>query len=428
MHENTGSQRDAASTIFNLPNYRVIDATDLPDGDRRVVITSTVTPGCPVCGVLATKVHSRRSQRVRDVPVAGATVVMWAKRRWFCLEPGCDRGTFWEATVQIPRYARSTTRLRDQVVSAVITSGRAASEVARAHGVSWWLVQAALAAAAVVLTDVEATRVRRLGIDEHRYRSVHWFRTDQGSWRRFEPWMTTLVDLDTGQVLGIVDGRDSAAVGDWLSQRSERWRERIEIVAIDPSAAFRKALRTWLPRAAVSVDKFHLVKLGNDMVTTVRQRLARTHRGRRGRKDDPAWAYRMLLLRGGDTLTPRAWERLETVFRTDDPTDELSAAWGIKEQLRRLLATDTLAQAWQERMRMGYFAQIANMPETTKLYDTVVTWWDAIEVLIVTGATTAKVEAANTGIKNIKRTGRGFRNPENYRMRILLTSAARTVA
>lgn len=428
MHENTGSQRDAASTIFNLPNYRVIDATDLPDGDRRVVITSTVTPGCPVCGVLATKVHSRRSQRVRDVPVAGATVVMWAKRRWFCLEPGCDRGTFWEATVQIPRYARSTTRLRHQVVSAVITSGRAASEVARAHGVSWWLVQAALAAAAVVLTDVEATRVRRLGIDEHRYRSVRWFRTDQGSWRRFEPWMTTLVDLDTGQVLGIVDGRDSAAVGDWLSQRSERWRERIEIVAIDPSAAFRKALRTWLPRAAVSVDKFHLVKLGNDMVTTVRQRLARTHRGRRGRKDDPAWAHRMLLLRGGNTLTPRAWERLETVFRTDDPTDELSAAWGIKEQLRRLLATDTLAQAWQERMRMGYFAQIANMPETTKLYDTVVTWWDAIEVLIVTGATTAKVEAANTGIKNIKRTGRGFRNPENYRMRILLTSAARTVA
>uniref|UniRef100_UPI0035CCCB07 transposase n=1 Tax=Dermabacter hominis TaxID=36740 RepID=UPI0035CCCB07 len=40
----------------------------------------------------------------------------------------------------------------------------------------------------------------------------------------------------------------------------------------------------------------------------------------------------------------------------------------------------------------------------------------------------AAVEAANTGTRNIKRTGRGFRNPENYRMRILLTSAAKTVA
>ena len=413
MHESTGSQRDAASTIFNLPNYRVIDAVDLPDGGRRVVIASTVPPGCPSCGVLATKVHSRRSQQVRDVPVAGAAVVVWAKRRWFCLEPACARGTFAEATEQIPRYARSTTRLRDQVVSAVIRSGRAASEVARAHGVSWWLVQAALSAAAVVLPDVDDVRVRRLGVDEHRYRSVRWFRTDEGAWRRFEPWMTTLVDLATGQVLGIVDGRDSRAVGDWLAQRSEQWRERIEIVAIDPSAAFRKALRTWLPRAAVSVDKFHLVKLGNDMVTTVRQRLARTHRGRRGRKDDPAWAHRMLLLRGGDTLTPRAWERLERVFRTDDPTDELSASWGIRSSSDA--CWPPTPRPGLERMRMGYFVQIANMPEATKLYDTVVTWWDAIEVLIVTGATTAKVEAGNTGIKNIKRTGRGFRNAENYR-------------
>ena len=69
MHENTGSQRDAASTIFNLPDYHVIEAIDLPDGGRRVVIASTVPPGCPSCGVLATKVHSRRSQHVRDVPV-----------------------------------------------------------------------------------------------------------------------------------------------------------------------------------------------------------------------------------------------------------------------------------------------------------------------------------------------------------------------
>jgi len=34
----------------------------------------------------------------------------------------------------------------------------------------------------------------------------------------------------------------------------------------------------------------------------------------------------------------------------------------------------------------------------------------------------------DTGIKNIKRTGRGFRNEHNYRTRILLTSAARTAA
>lgn len=42
--------------------------------------------------------------------------------------------------------------------------------------------------------------------------------------------------------------------------------------------------------------------------------------------------------------------------------------------------------------------------------------------------TNARTEAANTAIKNIKRTGRGFRNEDNYRTRILLASAAKTAA
>ncbi|WKV15915.1 transposase [Janibacter limosus] len=160
----------------------------------------------------------------------------------------------------------------------------------------------------------------------------------------------------------------------------------------------------------------------------MRQRPARQQHERRGRKNDPAWAHRLLLLRGADTLSERARARLDRVFATDDPTDELSAAWAIKEQLRRLLTVDSLADAREERMRPGYYVMVADMPETTALYETVVAWWDAIEVLVVTGATTAKVEAANTGIKQIKRTGRGFRNPQNYRTRILLTSAARSAA
>jgi hypothetical protein len=41
--------------------------------------------------------------------------------------------------------------------------------------------------------------------------------------------MSTIVNADCGQVLGVVDGRDSAAVGGWLHARSQVWRDRIEI-------------------------------------------------------------------------------------------------------------------------------------------------------------------------------------------------------
>ncbi|MEE6273325.1 transposase family protein [Georgenia sp. MJ206] len=52
--------------------------------------------------MITTRVHSRRRQRVRNIPVGGAVEVVWAKRRWFCDEPACARRTFAEATVQVP--------------------------------------------------------------------------------------------------------------------------------------------------------------------------------------------------------------------------------------------------------------------------------------------------------------------------------------
>jgi len=101
------------------------------------------------------------------------------------------------------------------------------------------------------------------------------------------------------------------------------------------------------------------------------------------------------------------------VLRQDDPTDELGAAWGIKEQLRRILATTTLADAHEAKMLLGHYVIVPDMPETNRLWNTIFAWWAEIEVLIATRVTNAHTEAANTTIKNIKRTGRGFRNPDN---------------
>jgi transposase len=133
-------------------------------------------------------------------------------------------------------------------------------------------------------------------------------------------------------------------------------------------------------------------------VTEVRQRVTREHKGLRGRGVDPTWTNRRLLLRAGNTLSPRTLARLQATLRTHDPTDEIGAAWGIKEQLRRLLASNSLADAEEQKMRLGAFVLAADMPEIDRLSATIDAWWEAIEVLIVTGVTNARTEAANTGI------------------------------
>jgi transposase len=200
----------------------------------------------------------------------------------------------------------------------------------------------------------------------------------------------------------------------------------VQVVAIDPSAAFRKALRIWLPRTAVSVDAFHLVLLGNDMLTEVRQRLTQELKGRRGRTADPVRANRRLLLRAGETLSDRGRDRLRKVFDLDDPTGKLQTAWKVKEQLRALLRTGSLQDATAAKDRLEVLVARAAQPETTRLWRTVCRWWQETEVLIVTGGTTAKVEENNTAIQHLKRTGRAFVNSRNYTTRMMLRSAART--
>ncbi len=75
---------------------------------------------------------------------------------------------------------------------------------------------------------------------------------------------------------------------------------------------------TWAKRGARATSRSRMPWM---WVTQVRQRVVRDHKSRRGRGIDPAWTNRRLLLRAGNTLSPRALARLTATLRADDPTD-----------------------------------------------------------------------------------------------------------
>jgi transposase len=190
------------------------------------------------------------------------------------------------------------------------------------------------------------------------------------------------------------------------------------VVVIDPSAPYASGIRTALPGAKIAVDKFHLVLLANQMLTAVRQRVTRELLGRRGRKADPAWAHRRMLLTAGERLSRRQLDRLGVVLAADS-TDQIGAAWAIKELLRRLLAARD-GMDIRRRLHDFYAACAdADMPETTRLAATIETWWPAVLVSLELQVTNARTEGFNRTIKQVKRTGCGFRNMTNYRRRIM---------
>jgi transposase len=174
-----------------------------------------------------------------------------------------------------------------------------------------------------------------------------------------------------------------------------------------------------LPHARIVLDHFHLVMLANQALTDVRQRVAHEQHGRRGRKTDPAWAHRRLLLRAGDTLNPAALRRLTTVLTTDDPSGQLSAAWAVKELLHQLLQAHgptrySRHETAHRRTRFMSACVVADMPETTRVATTIERWWPEIEGFLELGVTNARTEGHNRVIKQVKRVACGFRNQANY--------------
>lgn len=425
---------DGTSLLFDLPGFRVVSCEPTPEGQRRVVVMQDGDEhACPRCGVLVGgKPYDVRESRVKDLPFGHRPLeVIWRKRRYRCRQQRCPQRVFTERSEQIPPRHRLTGRLRHRLEQAASRSARALSDVAVEYGVSWWSVHHALVVAAAERAAAEPPRVRQLGLDETRARSVRWVFDDVEGWQLSNPWMTSFVDLDTGRpgwLLGLTPGRSCAAVESWLAGRDEAWRAGVEVVALDPSAPFAAAVRRMLPQAVIVVDHWHLVRLANQMLTEVRQRVAREQLGRRGRKADPAWAHRRLLLRAGDRLGRHGLQRLRRVLRHDDPTDEIGAAWGVKELLRQLLAAPTEHDA-RHRLHRFYEAVLAaDMPETTRLAETVQAWWPEIEAFLKLRITNARTEGGNRVIKQIKRVGCGYRNQANYERRIVLHVAAKSAA
>ena len=90
------------------------------------------------------------------------------------------------------------------------------------------------------------------------------------------------------------------------------------------------------------VDHFHTIRLANTVVDQVRRRTQQATLGHRGRKPDPLYRIRKLLLTAAEQLTQRGRVRLRAGLAVGDPTGEVAVAWQGKELLRAVYAASPL--------------------------------------------------------------------------------------
>jgi transposase len=123
---------------------------------------------------------------------------------------------------------------------------------------------------------------------------------------------TTVADVANHQIIDILPTREYPDVAGWIAAQPEAWKERIRFGALDMSVTYTAVYTVTLPKAAQVVDPFHAIALANRCLDDVRRRVQSEQTGHRGRKDDPLYRARRVLLMGEEISTPTAapaWPR-----------------------------------------------------------------------------------------------------------------------
>jgi transposase len=416
-----GQHRSAsASKLLGLDGFEVV-AAQLAGGEWQLEVQTTATVvGCGGCGMRA-ELHGRRTVRVRDLPIGGRPVVLlWRKRIWRCREPACRVRTWTERAAAIRPRAVLTQRACAEACRRVGKDAHAVAAVARDLGVGWATIMRAVGDHGAPLVDDPARlqRVATLGLDETSFLKA----------TRVAPtrWVTGLVDLEGGRLLDVVADRTRAAVDAWLQARPRDWLAQVATVALDPWRGYASALVAPLGHATVVVDHFHAIRLANTVVDQVRRRTQQATLGHRGRKRDPLYRIRKLLLTAAEQLTGRGWARLRAGLAAGDPAGEVAAAWQGKELLRAVYAAASKAAARAALERFYRWSDGVQVAELSRLARTVRAWEAEILAFHSTrGCSNGPTEAMNLLIKKVKRVGHGFRNFTNYRLRLLLHCGVR---
>jgi transposase len=371
---------------------------------------------CPSCRGPA-EVKERPVVHYVDLPVYGTPMSLaWKKHRMRCASPACPKRSWVLEDHRIAAKNCLLTTRAAKWATVQVGGGRTVSEVAAELACDWHTVNEAVLTYGEALLAADRKRLNKttaIGLDETSFVKL-------GS-RVQTDYATTVADVENHQIIDILPTRKYVDVAGWIDKQPRSWKERIRFGALDMSATYAAVYTVMLPKAAQVVDPFHVISLANRCLDAVRRRVQSEQTGHRGRRDDPLYRVRRVLLLGEEKLDAAATERLWSLLALGDPGAEVAIAYRVKERLRDFYRTrdpDVARQLLTELEE--HCLRRAMPPEVRRLGRTIKNWFDKIANFHVARVSNGPTEALNNLIKRIKRIGFGFRNFENYRIRALL--------
>ncbi len=211
-------------------------------------------------------------------------------------------------------------------------------------------------------------------------------------------------------MLFATEGRDASTIAAFADDLAAHGGdpEAISEVCIDMSPAFIKGVGEKLPKAAITFDKFHAVRIVNDAVDMVRRAEQKRESLLRG--------TRYIWLRNPDNLSERQRETLDEL-----PTRHLKTgrAYQIRLAFQDLYRQPT--EAAVAYLRKWYFwATHSRLDPMIEAARTIKRHWDGILRWFDSKVANGLIEGINSLVQAAKAKARGYRSMRNLKAMIYL--------
>ena len=251
---------------------------------------------------------------------------------------------------------------------------------------------------------VDLRTFHKLGIDEFAIRKGHVY-------------MTSFGDLEASRVIFLGEGRKKGVVKAFLEDLQSRGIDpgQIDVVCCDMWDPYLNGIGTFLRKALVVFDRFHVMNQLNKALEMVR---------REEQRDNEALTKsRFLWLKNPKNLTDNQEARLEALKRLDLRT---ARAYQIKLALARFWEIADPAEAVSYLKRWYFWATHSRLQPVIQAARTIKRYWKGVVSFLEARVTNGMVEGLNSKIKTAMKRAYGFKHVGYLRTIIYLVAGRLT--
>jgi transposase len=385
----------SSEAVVGLPGYEVTGIEE-SDGMVRVSARFLGEPSCPHCGSVDLRIKDRRVRKLRHESWGTRRCELQLEaRKWRCR--GCQK-SFWQRFPGVLPGKRATEPFRRSVYfrhwDGIPRSRLGEREKIGGATVERWFIDH-LGRDASKRSNAACPRV--LGIDEHFFSRRHGF-------------ATTFCDLTRHKVYDVVLGRSAASLEGYLSRL--KGKDKVQVVCMDLSVTYRSLVKKHFPNAKIVADRFHVIRLVNHQFLTCWRQIDPVGSKNRG--------LLSLMRRHPCNLRPEQAERLDAYLQSHPA---LLQIYGFKQQLCTLLLKKHQTKR-QCRPLVARFLravrqlQDSKLPPLIQLGETLESWAQEIVTMWRFTKNNGITEGFHNKMETLSRRAYGFRNFENYRLRV----------